>query len=67
MRVENLALRALTAEETRLASQCDWTERPSFITIQFSRRIIVEYVSHDIGLATIIIFMIARCFRRIMW
>ena len=36
---------ALTAPELVLVSQCDWTDRPSLITIQFSRRVTVEYVS----------------------
>ena len=35
---------ALTAPELVLVSQCDWTDRPSLITIQFSRRLILEYV-----------------------
>ena len=36
---------ALTAPELVQVSQCDWTDRPSLITIQFSRRVTVEYVS----------------------
>ena len=36
----------MTAAELSLVSRCNWTASPSLLTIQFSRRVTVEYVRH---------------------
>ena len=47
--IEADAFTALTSNETRHVSQCHWTDRPSFLVLMFSRRIILEYVSCERG------------------
>ena len=46
--VEVESFNALTSQETRYASRCLWTDRPSLLSLLFSRRIIWEDVSFSL-------------------
>ena len=49
--IEAESFTAVTSNETRHISRCDWTDSPSILSLLFSRRIIWEYVSF--GLSTL--------------